>query len=521
MALTLDAALEAIGDAGLKPADIDGVVSWPGAVSRADGLAPSSPGSSGPGPHAVIDALRLQPTWYYGGPETPGMFAAVIHACMAVATGMCQHVVVYRALNEATVWRTVTDRVNTDAGGVTGAMQWMLPFGAFSGPNWMGLYATRHMHEYGTTREQLAAIALNAPPQRPAQPEGRPAGRPDDGRLPVVEDDQRPAVPVRLRHRGRRRDGARSSPRASMRRTCPATPIHFEAVGSALHGRASWDQWEDMTQTAAASAGAHLWSRTDLKPADVDVANLYDGFTVLTLFWLEGMGFCGKGESGPFVEGGSRIALDGELPLATSGGQLSAGRLHGFGHLYEACLQLRGQADDRQVAGREGRRGLGRRRPARLVPAAEDRRMKSRQVQLVEYPHGPVQPSHFRVAEVELPAPADGEVLVRNQFTSCRPGHAPAAARERPGGLLQLVPAQRRDGRDPDRRRGRRVTRGGLRARRRGLARLGLARLRGGHGRRALARRRRHARAPRHLARGAGEVPRRRSATWRSPPTSA
>ena len=208
MALTLDAALEAIGDAGLKPADIDGVISWPGAVSRADGLAPSSPGSSGPGPHAVIDALRLNPTWYYGGPETPGMFAAVIHACMAVATGMCKHVLVYRALNEATVWRTVTERVNSDAGGVAGAMQWMLPFGAFSGPNWMGLYATRHMHEYGTTREQLAAIALNAPPQRPAQPEGRAAGRPHDGRLSVVEDDQRPAVPVRLRHRRRRRDRA-------------------------------------------------------------------------------------------------------------------------------------------------------------------------------------------------------------------------------------------------------------------------------------------------------------------------
>ena len=79
--------LEAIADAGLKPADIDGVMSWPGAVTRNDSLAPSGPGGSGPGPHAVIDALRLQPTWYYGGPETPGMFAAVIRACMAVATG--------------------------------------------------------------------------------------------------------------------------------------------------------------------------------------------------------------------------------------------------------------------------------------------------------------------------------------------------------------------------------------------------------------------------------------------------
>src|ERR1700678_2320720 len=104
-----------------------------------------------------------------------------------------------------------------------------------------------------------------------------------------------------------------------------------------------------MTETAAAGAGAHMGSRTALKPADVDVAGLYDGFSVLSLFWLEGMQFCGKGESGAFVEGGTRIALDGELPLATGGGQLSPGRLHGFGNLYEVCLQLRGEATGRQV----------------------------------------------------------------------------------------------------------------------------------------------------------------------------
>src|SRR3954453_20064476 len=144
MALTLDAALEAIGGAGLQPHDIDGVISWPGAVSRADGLAPSSPGSSGPGPHAVIDALRLQPTWYYGGPETPGMFAAVIHACMAVASGMSRHVGVSRALNEATAGRTGTARGHADAAGVTGPMQWILPLGALSGPTWMGMWAPRH-----------------------------------------------------------------------------------------------------------------------------------------------------------------------------------------------------------------------------------------------------------------------------------------------------------------------------------------------------------------------------------------
>ena len=84
MALTLDACLEAIADAGLTPADIDGVVSWPGAISRAEGLAPPGPGSSGPGVHAVIDALRLNTNWHYGGPETPGMLGVGhprMHGC--------------------------------------------------------------------------------------------------------------------------------------------------------------------------------------------------------------------------------------------------------------------------------------------------------------------------------------------------------------------------------------------------------------------------------------------------------
>ena len=86
-------------------------------------------------------------------------------------------------------------------------------------------------------------------------------------------------------------------------------------------------------------------------PADVQLAQMYDGFSFITMTWLEAMGFCGKGESGPFVEGGSRIALDGELPLNTNGGQLSAGRLHGYGFIHEACVQLWGEGGARQVAG--------------------------------------------------------------------------------------------------------------------------------------------------------------------------
>ena len=107
-----------------------------------------------------------------------------------------------------------------------------------------------------------------------------------------------------------------------------------------------------MTSMAARDAAASMWERTELGPTDVDIAQLYDGFSVLPLVWLEALGFCGRGESGPFVDGGSRIALDGELPLNTAGGQLSAGRLHGFGLLHEACVQLRGDGGERQVPGR-------------------------------------------------------------------------------------------------------------------------------------------------------------------------
>jgi acetyl-CoA acetyltransferase len=139
--------------------------------------------------------------------------------------------------------------------------------------------------------------------------------------------------------------------RAETARDLRRPPLLVEAVGSALHGRPSWDQFDDLTTMALRDAGAMLWKQTDIKPADVDVAELYDGFSFIALAWLEALGFCGKGEGGPFIEGGKRIALDGELPLNTGGGQLSGGRLHGYGFLHEACVQLWEEGAARQVPG--------------------------------------------------------------------------------------------------------------------------------------------------------------------------
>jgi acetyl-CoA acetyltransferase len=131
-------------------------------------------------------------------------------------------------------------------------------------------------------------------------------------------------------------------------------PVAIEAMAMSSHGRSSFGQWEDMTTMAFHDSATRMWSRTNLTTADVDTAQLYDGFSYLCLLWLEALGFCGPGESGLFVEKAERITFGGELPLNTWGGQLSAGRIHiGFGHCAEAIRQLRGEAGPRQVDGAE------------------------------------------------------------------------------------------------------------------------------------------------------------------------
>lgn len=350
--LTIDAALEAIADAGLTPADIDGLATYPGAT----GAAP--PGFAGPGSPEVQDALRLRLSWHSGGIEGAAQLAAVVNAVLAVGAGLARHVLVYRTVTEATAQGGGGRQgigVGEGGGGgaprMGGAMQWTIPFRAYSAANWLAMNCHRHMHEHGTTPEQLAMIALNGRRHAALNPKAV-------YRDPMTLDDYFASrivtTPFRLFDCDAPVDGSTALvvSVAEHARAVDHPVARVEAVGTALRGRPSWDQFDDLTTMAARDAGAMVWERTDLTPADVDVAELYDGFSFLAMVWLEALGFCGKGESGPFVEGGTRIALDGDLPLNTNGGQLSAGRLHGFGFLHEACLQLRGEAGDRQVPGK-------------------------------------------------------------------------------------------------------------------------------------------------------------------------
>jgi acetyl-CoA acetyltransferase len=130
-----------------------------------------------------------------------------------------------------------------------------------------------------------------------------------------------------------------------------STPVFVEAVGTQITERQSWDQGTLTHLANVFGPAAHLWSRTSLRPDDVDVAELYDGFSFNCLSWLEALGFCGIGEAKDFLDGGKNIARDGLLPLNTHGGQLSHGRTHGMGLVHEAVVQLRGEGGPRQVPG--------------------------------------------------------------------------------------------------------------------------------------------------------------------------
>jgi hypothetical protein len=127
-------------------------------------------------------------------------------------------------------------------------------------------------------------------------------------------------------------------------------PVTVEAMGAGVMSRPRWELWDDLTTMGAHDAAEQMWSRTDLRPQDVDVAQLYDGFSVYVLYWLEAMKLCDRGQAAEFVRGGKNISADGQLPLNTAGGQLSAGRLHGWGHLAEGMRQVRNEAGPTQIA---------------------------------------------------------------------------------------------------------------------------------------------------------------------------
>jgi acetyl-CoA acetyltransferase len=323
--LTLDAVLAAIADAGLTVADVDGLSTYPGASG-------STPGITGAGIDAVRGVLGIRTRWHAGGSELAGQLGSVVNAVLAVAAGLVEHVVCFRSVWESTAQQGVGDRASVVAQTRRPELQWGRPYGV-GYATYGALAMQRYLHESGATREQFAQLAVVS--------RANAAGNPDAVyREPMTVDDylgvRMISDPLCLYDCDVPVDGAVAVvvSRAGSPVVDRGRAIGIEAVGTA----AGFDACAEM-----------LWSRTDLKPADVDVAEIYDGFTIYAVRWLEALGLTPRNETGPFIEGGARIALDGALPISTGGGQLSAGRLHGYGALLEACTQLRGDGGARQV----------------------------------------------------------------------------------------------------------------------------------------------------------------------------
>jgi len=339
LSLTVDACVAAVDDAGLSLDDIDGLSTYPGMAGM---------GMSEGGVTAVEEALRLHPTWINGGGDLPGPGGAVIAAILAVAAGLCRHVLCFR-----TVWESTFAKLGLSGGfgaRSTDWMQWRIPFGAMSAANWIGMNANQYLHRYGATRELLGAIAINGRANASRNPAAI-------YREPMTMDDYLSAraitSPFGLYDCDVPCDGSIAVvvSDASVAGDLPKPAVRIEAVGTQILERVSWDQDTLTHEPQVLGQSAHLWSRSSLRPEDVDVALVYDGFTFNAISWLEALGFCGLGEAKDWIDGGRRIAPDGELPVNPHGGQLSEGRTHGFGFLYEAVAQLRHDAGERQVAG--------------------------------------------------------------------------------------------------------------------------------------------------------------------------
>lgn len=338
-----DAAEEALRDAGLTRDDIDGITTYPGYSNGSPGVSPLSIGD-------VRNALGLKTRWHSAIPEGAAQMAPLMVAAMAVATGHARHVLCFRALTESSS-QTPEKRASVPSG--TGDRignwpSWLLPMGAISASNWMALCAVRYFHEFGMTREHLATLAVNERANALHNPRAlwkTPLTREDyfNGRmitspLGLYDCD----IPI---------DGACVIIISALdaAKDLKKPPLVIEAYSAAMNGKETWDQQPDMTRMASHDVAADMWTQTDLKPKDVDVLSIYDGFSIQVPLWLEAFGFCGHGEAKDFIaEGHTRI--DGRYPVNTGGGQLSAGRLHGFGLLHEACVQLWGEGGGRQVA---------------------------------------------------------------------------------------------------------------------------------------------------------------------------
>lgn len=342
--LAIDASLAAIADAGLRPEDIDGLATYPDQPFRGAGnregedLVPVS---------FLVNYLRLAPDIRWYSQVSAGLVASVlIEASNALIAGACDYVLIWRAMHRPQgtygAWKSDV---------AAGDSQFVAPYG-FTSPFQVHAAAyQRYMHRYGGTREHMATLVTNSRANAQRNEHaffyGTPMSVDDYMSARMISD------PICLFDCDIPVEGCAALVMTTAERARdlagPAAYIAGYGQHTSRRPQMLVHTVDDYMECGSSLAGK-IWERSGLGPSDVDVAQLYDGFSPSTYYWLEAAGFCPEGEAFRFVQDG-RIALDGELPLNTFGGSLSEGRLHGMGHLAEAYRQVTGRAGERQVPG--------------------------------------------------------------------------------------------------------------------------------------------------------------------------
>jgi acetyl-CoA acetyltransferase len=334
MSLAVEAIGKAIADAGLKPSDIDGITKYSMDNNDVVNLAAN----------LGIPALRFfaEAPWGGGG----GPVGTVLLGAMAVATGMANYVVAFRAMNERSGRGTNRFGRAVVRDGAPGSRGYVEPYGLFSPAQSVALEARRHMHLYGTKVEHFGAIAFACRHHAQTNPNAVMRGRPF-----TIEDHHNSRMisdPLRLLDCCLETDGGAAavittSQRARDLKHKPAY-IMSGAFGATDGNTQTMIKILEKPETESTVVGKALFARAGIAHKDIDVCFVYDHFTPLVLMAFEELGFCKRGEGGPFVSDGKLLWPNGALPFNTSGGNLSEGYIHGMQNTIEAVRQLRGQA---------------------------------------------------------------------------------------------------------------------------------------------------------------------------------
>ena len=341
--LAVEAAQRALDEAGLTTDDVDGLANFPAAGHASAG---SVDGIDYVGTGYLAGALPARNLRWQASVQPGDFISSMVAGMHAIAAGTCEVVLAWRAMHNPS--SRPYGQVAVPA--AVGEYEYTAPYGIGDALSRYAMPYSRYLSKYGASREQMATFIVNNRRnaamnpdavfyQRPVTAEDYLSARMIVEPFSVLDCD----MPV---------DGAGAvvlTTEANARSArYPAAYLSGHATLGVARGIPANTILEDHQQAAAQGAAA-LWSTTRLTPGDVDSANLYDGFSYFTYLYLEALGFCAEGEAAGFIQDG-RIALDGKLPLNTSGGSLGMGRVHGPPQVIESVRQLQGRCGERQIA---------------------------------------------------------------------------------------------------------------------------------------------------------------------------